>query len=51
MTHAFMHILGMDGALMTKWIDSSTGLPYAYAMTSSQTIRNHASSYLLTPNV
>ena len=51
MTHAFMHILGMDGALMSKWIDSTTGLTYAYAMTSSQTIRNRVSNYLITPNV
>lgn len=51
MTHAFMHILGMDGALMTKWIDSTTGLPYAYAMTSSQLIRVTTSNYLITPNV
>jgi hypothetical protein len=51
MTHAFMHILGMDGALMNKWIDSLTGLPYAYVMTSSQTIRYEASNYLVTPNV
>ena len=51
MTHTFMHILGMDGTLMSKWIDSTTGLPYAYAMTSSQTIRTHVSKYLITPNV